>query len=67
MKHTNQSSLIPLSIAISKSLQRHEHVYDIVKEIVEFEPFSKQVISSITDQLSEVSFTDCGKKLLKII
>ena len=48
----------------NKRLQRHKHLYDRLLEIIKFEPFSKQDISSIIDQLSEVSFTDCAKKLL---
>jgi DNA helicase TIP49 (TBP-interacting protein) len=48
----------------NKRLQRHKHLYDRLLEIIKFEPFSKQDISSIIDQLSEVPFTDCAKKLL---
>ena len=48
----------------NKRLQRHKHLYDRLLEIIKFEPFSKQDITSIIDQLSEVQFTDCAKKLL---
>lgn len=48
----------------NKRLQRHKHLYDRLLEIIKFEPFSKQDITSIIDQLSEVPFTDCAKKLL---
>ena len=48
----------------NKRLQRHKHLYDRLLEIIKFEPFSKQDISSIIDQLSEIPFTDCAKKLL---
>lgn len=48
----------------NKRLQRHKHLYDRLLEIIKFEPFSKQDIASIIDQLSEVPFTDCAKKLL---
>jgi len=48
----------------NKRLQRHKHLYDRLLEITKFEPFSKQDITSIIDQLSEVQFTDCAKKLL---
>ena len=48
----------------NKRLQRHKHLYDRLLEIIKFEPFCKQDITSIIDQLSEVQFTDCAKKLL---
>ncbi len=48
----------------NKRIQRHKHLYDRLLEIIKFEPFSKQDITSIIDQLSEVPFTDCAKKLL---
>lgn len=48
----------------NKRLQRHKHLYDRLLEIIKFEPFNKQDITSIIDQLSEVQFTDCAKKLL---
>ena len=37
----------------NKRLQRHKHLYDRLLEIVKFEPFCKQDITSIIDQLSE--------------
>ena len=40
----------------NKRLQRHKHLYDRLLEIIKFEPFSKQDITSIIDQLSEVPF-----------
>ncbi|MBQ9246771.1 hypothetical protein IJ182_10945 [bacterium] len=40
------------------------YLYDRLLEIIKFEPFSKQDITSIIDQLSEVPFTNCAKKLL---
>ena len=48
----------------NKRLQRHKHLYDRLLEIIKFEPFCKQDITSIIDQLSEVQFTDCAQKLL---
>ncbi len=48
----------------NKRLQRHKHLYDRLLEIIKFEPFCKQDINEIIDQLSEITFTDCAKKLL---
>ena len=48
----------------NKRLQRHKHLYDRLLEIIKFEPFCKQDITAIIDQLSEIQFTDCAKKLL---
>lgn len=48
----------------NKRLQRHKHLYDRLLEIIKFEPFCKQDIAAIIDQLSEVRFTDCAKKFI---
>ena len=48
----------------NKRLQRHKHLYDRLLEIIKFEPFGKQDIAAIIDQLSEVRFTDCAKKFI---
>ena len=48
----------------NKRLQRHKHLYDRLLEIIKFEPFGKQDIATIIDQLSEVRFTDCAKKFI---
>ena len=48
----------------NKRLQRHKHLYDRLLEIIKFESFGKQDITSIIDQLSEVRFTDCAKKFI---
>ena len=48
----------------NKRLQRHKHLYDRLLEIIKFEPFCKQDIATIIDQLSEVRFTDCAKKFI---
>ena len=48
----------------NKRLQRHKHLYDRLLEIIKFEPFCKQDIAAIIDQLSEVCFTDCAKKFI---
>ena len=48
----------------NKRLQRHKHLYDRLSEIVKFEPFEKADIDAIINQISEVEFTDCAKKLI---
>ena len=48
----------------NKRLQRHKHLYDRLSEIVKFEPFEKTDIDAIINQISEVEFTDCAKKLI---
>ena len=49
-----------------RRLQRYKHLYDRISEIVKFEPFSKQDLHQIIDELSEVEITDCAKKLMQI-
>ena len=61
---TNIPIVLVGMVTVNKRLQRHKHLYDRLLEIIKFEPFSKQDITSIIDQLSEVPFTDCAKKLL---
>ena len=50
----------------NKRLQRNKHLYDRLSEIVKFEPFEKADIDAIINQISEVEFTDCAKKLIYI-
>ena len=48
----------------NRKLMRYKHLYDRISEIQKFEPFSKNDISKIIDELSEVNMTDCAKNLI---
>lgn len=48
----------------NRKLMRYKHLYDRISKILQFEPFSQEDISKITDELSEVQMSDCAKKLI---
>lgn len=48
----------------NRKIMRYRHLYDRISEIQKFEPFSKNDISKIIDELSEVNMTDCAKNLI---
>jgi len=43
-----------------KKLMRYRHLYDRVSEKLKFEPFNKEDIKTIIDQLCEVEMTECA-------
>lgn len=45
-------------------LKRYKHLYDRISEVVKFEPFSKQDIQIIVQELSEIPMSDCALKLI---
>lgn len=45
-------------------LKRYKHLYDRLSEIVEFKPFSKNDITTIIQELSEIPLTDCAMKYI---
>ena len=45
-------------------LKRYKHLYDRISEVVKFEPFSKQDIQIIVQELSEIPVSDCALKLI---
>lgn len=55
--------LVGMSNAKSR-LKRYKHLYDRISEIVKFEPFTKQDIQTIVQELSEIPMTDCALKLI---
>ena len=55
--------LVGMSNAKSR-LKRYKHLYDRISEIVKFEPFTKQDIQTIVQELSEIPMTDCALNLI---
>lgn len=45
-------------------LGKYQHLYDRLSEIVEFNPFSKEDVDIIVDELSEVKITDDAKQII---
>ena len=43
-------------------LKRYKHLYDRISEIIKFEPFSKQDIKIIINELSEIEMSECAIK-----
>jgi DNA transposition AAA+ family ATPase len=47
-----------------RKLMRYKHLYDRLSEILKFQPFSKEDVTTIIEQLCEVEITDCGIKFI---
>ena len=45
-------------------LGKYQHLYDRLSEIVEFNPFSKEDVDIIVDELSEVKITEEAKQII---
>ena len=43
-------------------LKRYKHLYDRISEIIKFEPFSKEDIKVIINELSEIKMSECAIK-----
>ena len=53
--------LIGITNANSR-LKRYKHLYDRISEIIKFEPFSKEDIKIIINELSEIKMSECAIK-----
>ena len=45
-------------------LGKYQHLYDRLSEILEFQPFSKEDVDIIVDELSEIKITDDAKQII---
>lgn len=45
-------------------LGKYQHLYDRLSEITEFQPFSKEDVDIIVDELSEIKITDEAKQII---